>query len=65
MNSKIANIKVRIVLLKDRLLATSNPKRRESCLNEIERLHRLLQHEREIVELATPNQQERLESVYG
>lgn len=67
MSTQQANIIVRIVTLKDRLLATDNPLREESCRNEIIRLHARLEREREreIMALATPNQQERLESVYG
>lgn len=64
-----ANIIVRIVNLKNRLIATDNPLREESCRNEIIRLNSRLQREkreeREILALATPNEQERLESVYN
>ena len=62
-----ANIIVRIVQLKDRLIATDNPAREESCRNEIIRLHKRLkmEKEREITMLATPNQQERWESIYN
>ena len=64
-----ANIIVRIVQLKDRLIAIDHPLREQSCLNEIvrlsERLKREKREEQEIKMLATPNQQERLESIYS
>ena len=70
MTVKQSKIIVRIVALKDRMIATNNPTREISCRNEIIRLYDRLQWEkqkeqdREIRQLSTPNQQERLESVY-
>ena len=69
MTTQQANIIVRIMRLKDRLIGTDNPTREISCRNEILRLHDRLQaekqKEREIMALATPCQQERWESVYS
>jgi len=70
MNMKQANIIVRIVTLKDRLIATTNPLREESCRNEIIRMSEILKREKqkeaaEIAMLATPCALERAESVYG
>ena len=70
MTVKQSKIIVRIVVLKERMIATANRTREVSCRNEIIRLYDRLQWEkhqeeaREIRALATPNQQERLESVY-
>ena len=67
MSNVQANIIVRIVQIKDRLIAIDHPLREQSCLNEIVRLSERLKREkeREITMLATPCQQERLESVYN